>query len=57
MKRPVRFHSGAEEVAQVLLRHTTGPEWETHEVEGLNLGRTRWQRVRIAIRRSTALQR
>lgn len=48
--KPISVHQGSEQVSQLLERYATGSGWETHEVAGFNLGRTRWQHVRISIR-------
>ncbi|HEU5081366.1 MAG TPA: glycosyltransferase family 39 protein [Opitutaceae bacterium] len=51
IKRVTKFSPGSADVARVLSMRTTQAGWESHEVEGFNLGRTRWQRLRIAVRR------
>jgi hypothetical protein len=47
--KPVRWRPGAPEVVSVL-QAAGSNEWRSREVDGFNLGRTRWQRVRIFVR-------
>jgi len=47
---PPRVHPGPAEFASVLAPFEGAPNWRTHEVVGFNLGRTRWQRLRVWVR-------
>jgi len=47
--KPISYHPVAPEISDVLDRYAPG-HWEPHDIAGFNLGRTRWQHLRIWIR-------
>lgn len=51
-KAQTSFRPGPAEFAKVLAALSDSPDWQSHDVVGFNLGRTRWQNVRIWTRSS-----
>ena len=47
--KPVLYHPVSPEISTLVNRYAEG-NWEPHDIAGFNLGRTRWQHVRIWIR-------
>ncbi|HEY9154484.1 MAG TPA: glycosyltransferase family 39 protein, partial [Opitutaceae bacterium] len=48
--KPISYHPGSSEISAILERAAAAEHWESHDIAGFNLGRTRWQHVRIWIR-------
>jgi hypothetical protein len=51
--KPISYHAVSPEISTILDRNAASGHWEGHDVAGFNLGRTRWQHVRIWIRPDT----
>jgi 4-amino-4-deoxy-L-arabinose transferase-like glycosyltransferase len=48
--KPISYHAASPEISTILDRDAAAEHWESHDIAGFNLGRTRWQHVRIWIR-------
>lgn len=55
--KSARAHAGPSEFVEVLSSLTANDEWKSREVVGFNLGRTRWQKLRIWTRLDGAVAR
>lgn len=54
---PPRTHGGGQEFSDVLTPIFRTEGWRSREVVGFNLGRTRWQRLRVSVRTEGVLAR